>query len=62
MSDQEESDQLPEEGPGSQTHDDDSDAGARDEAEDSPGVPGDNEQSTGNPEAAGSEDPEEGES
>lgn len=51
----EESDQLPEEGPGGQVPDDTS----RDrDAEESPGVPGEDEQATGNPDAAGSEDPD----
>ena len=59
MSEHEESDQLPEEGPGSQVHDDDSGSGSRDDAEENAGVPGDDEQSTGNPGAAGSSDPDE---
>jgi hypothetical protein len=48
----EESDQLPEEGPPEQVPDD---AGgpARDAAEDSPGVPGEEDTATGNPDAAG---------
>jgi hypothetical protein len=50
MSEREGSDQAPE---------DDGRAGAREGAEDSAGVPDDDEQSTGNPEAAGSSDPEE---
>ena len=51
----EESDQLPEEGPSEQVPDD---AGgrARDEAEESPGVPGEEGTATGNPDAAGSEE------
>jgi hypothetical protein len=51
----EESDQLPEEGPPEQVHDD---AGgpARDEAEENPGVPGEEGTATGNPDAAGSEE------
>jgi hypothetical protein len=53
----EESDQLPEEGPAGQVPDDDGGA-ARDEAEDSPGVPDEEETGTGNPAAAGAEDPE----
>ena len=56
MSEHEESDQLPEEGPGSQVPDDDSGAGSRDDAEKSPGVPGDDDQATGNPDAAGTEE------
>lgn len=51
-----ESDQLPEEGPSEQVPDD-AGGSARDEAEDSPGVPGDEETATGNPAAAGAEDP-----
>ena len=50
-----ESDQLPEEGPSEQVPDD---AGgpAREEAEESPGVPGEDGTATGNPDAAGSEE------
>lgn len=48
----EESDQLPEEGPSEQVVDDDPGA-ARDDAEDSPGVPGEGGQATGNPANAG---------
>jgi hypothetical protein len=55
----EESDQLPEEGPPGQVHDDEGGA-ARDAAESSPGVPGEEDTSTGNPGAAGAEDPEPG--
>jgi hypothetical protein len=58
MTEREESDQLPEEGPGGQVPDDDSGSGSRDDAEENPGVPGDDEQATGNPDAAGSEDPD----
>ena len=58
MTEHEESDQLPEEGPGGQVPDDDSGSGARDGAEENPGVPGDDDQSTGNPDAAGSDDPD----
>jgi hypothetical protein len=55
----EESDQLPEEGPEQQVPEDDADE-ARDDAEGSPGVPGEeDETSTGNPDAAGSEEPDE---
>jgi hypothetical protein len=57
----EESDQLPEEGPARQVADDDAGQGARDEAEESPGVPGEEETATGHPSAAGAEDPDEGE-
>jgi hypothetical protein len=53
----EESDQMPEEGPGQQVPEDD-DSSSRDEAEENPGVPGEDDQSTGNPDAAGSEDPD----
>jgi hypothetical protein len=55
----EESDQLPEDAPSRQVPDDDSGGDSREQAEGSAGVPGEDEQSTGNPEAAGSEDPEE---
>jgi hypothetical protein len=55
----EESDQLPEEGPSQQVPDDDRDEGARDEAERTPGVPHEDETATGNPDAAGAEDPDE---
>jgi hypothetical protein len=50
----EESDQLPEEAPAEQVQ---ADAGgeARSEATDSPGVPGEEETATGNPDAAGSD-------
>jgi hypothetical protein len=51
----EESDQLPEEGPAEQVPDDDADAG-RDEADENPGAQGEDEQATGNPDAAGSEE------
>jgi hypothetical protein len=54
----EESDQLPEEGPGGQVYDDDGGAG-RDQDEQGAGVPGENEETgTGNPDAAGVEDPD----
>jgi hypothetical protein len=55
----EESDQVPEEGPAGQVPDDDGDA-ARDEAERSPGVPGEDETATGNPAAAGVEEQDSG--
>jgi hypothetical protein len=55
----EESDQLPEEGPAQQVPEDDADEGPREEAEQSAGVPGEEETSTGNPAAAGAEDPDE---
>jgi len=47
----EQSDQLPEEGPAGATHDD----GADEHGTDNPGVPGEEETSTGNPDAAGAE-------
>jgi hypothetical protein len=53
----EESDQLPEEGPAGQVPDDAGGGDARDEAEQSPGVPGEEETATGNPDAAGAEEP-----
>jgi hypothetical protein len=56
----EESDQLPEEAPPDQVADD-AGGNARDEAEKSPGVPGEEETATGNPDAAGAEEPESGE-
>lgn len=59
MIDREESDQLPEEGHPEEVPDDDGRAGAREGAEESPGVPGEDEQATGNPDAAGSSDPDE---
>jgi hypothetical protein len=55
----EESDQLPEEAPPDQVPDD-SGGEARDEAERSPGVPGEEETATGNPAAAGAEEPDSG--
>jgi hypothetical protein len=48
------SDQLPEEGPEGQTPEDDS----GEHGTDSPGVPGEEETATGNPAAAGAEDPD----
>lgn len=51
-----ESDQLPEEGPAEQVPDDTGGA-ARPEGEDSPGVPGEEGTATGNPDAAGSDEP-----
>jgi hypothetical protein len=54
----EESDQLPEEGPGEQVPDDQP-GEARGGARQTPGVPGEDEKATGNPDAAGSEDPDE---
>jgi hypothetical protein len=52
-----ESDQMPEEGPAQQVPDD-TDDDSRDEADENPGVPGEDEQATGNPDAAGSSDPD----
>jgi hypothetical protein len=52
-----ESDQLPEEGPPEQVPDDTGRA-VREEAEQSPGVPGEEETATGNPAAAGAEEPD----
>ena len=48
----EESDQLPEEGPGQQVVDDDG-SGGRDDADENAGVPGEEGQQTGNPANAG---------
>jgi len=57
----EESDQLPEEQPGEAVPDDAGGQGdARGAASENPGVPGEDEQATGNPAAAGSEDPDSG--
>jgi hypothetical protein len=55
----EESDQLPEEAPPDQVPDDSAGA-VRDEAERSPGVPGEEGTATGNPDAAGAEEPDRG--
>ena len=46
MSEREESDQLPEEGPAPQVPDDEQ-GDAREDAEDTPGVPGEEERGTG---------------
>ena len=54
----EESDQLPEDAPTEVVPDDDGEGAARDEAEQTPGVPGEEETATGNPDAAGAEDPD----
>jgi hypothetical protein len=51
-----ESDQLPEEGPAEQVPDD---TGSKREHDDSPGTPGDEGTATGNPGAAGSDEPDE---
>jgi hypothetical protein len=56
----EESDQLPEEAPPEQVPEDAGGA-ARPEADRSPGVPGEEETATGNPAAAGAEEPDSGE-
>jgi hypothetical protein len=56
----EESDQLPEEAPSDQVPDD-AGGSVRDEAESSPGVPGEEDTATGNPDAAGAEEPDAGE-
>jgi hypothetical protein len=53
----EESDQLPEEGPPEQVEDD-ARGPAREEAEENPGVPGEEETATGNPGAAGADEPD----
>jgi hypothetical protein len=58
MESREESDQLPEEGPEQQVPEDE-EGESRNEAERTPGVPGEEEQGTGNPDAAGSSEPEE---
>ena len=55
----EESDQRPEEAPPDQVPDDAAGA-ARDEAQESPGVPGEEDTATGNPAAAGAEEPDSG--
>jgi hypothetical protein len=55
MSEREESDQLPEEAPSEQVPEDDP-GGDREDANENAGVPGEDEQSTGNPDAAGSEE------
>jgi hypothetical protein len=54
----EESDQLPEDAPPEVVPDDDAGGGARDAAQRSPGVPGEEETATGNPDAAGAEHPD----
>jgi hypothetical protein len=59
VSEREESDQLPEEGPEQQVPDDT--PGDREDAERAAGVPGEEATGTGNPDAAGTEDPEEDE-
>jgi hypothetical protein len=57
MQGHEESDQRPEDAPGGQVPEDD-ESESREQADENPGVPGEDEQSTGNPDAAGSEEPE----
>lgn len=52
----EESDQLPEDAPTEVVPDDDGEGAARDSAEQSPGVPGEEETATGNPDAAGADE------
>jgi hypothetical protein len=54
----EESDQLPEDAPTEVVPEDDGEGAARDEAEQTPGVPGEEQTATGNPDAAGAEDPD----
>ena len=54
----EESDQLPEDAPSEAVPDDDGDGSAREQAESSPGTPGDDDTATGNPDAAGAADPD----
>ena len=56
MSERQESDQLPEEGPEQQVPDDD--GADREDADRNAGVPGEEETGTGNPDAAGAEDPD----
>ena len=55
MSEREKSDQLPEEGPSEQVPDDEP-SDDREDANENAGVPGEDEQATGNPDAAGSEE------
>ena len=52
----EESHQLPEDAPSEVVPDDDGEGAARDQAESSPGTPGDEDTATGNPDAAGADD------
>ena len=59
MSERKESDQLPEQGPEEQVPDDDSDS--REDTGRNAGVPGEEATGTGNPDAAGTEDPDSGE-
>jgi hypothetical protein len=55
----EESDQRPEDGPPDQVPDD-APGAVRDEAQESPGVPGEEDTATGNPAAARAEEPDPG--
>ena len=55
MIERDESDQLPEEGPSEQVPEDETGA-ERNDADETPGVPGEDEQGTGNPDAAGSDE------
>jgi hypothetical protein len=55
MIETEESDQLPEDAPSEVVPEDDPDA-AREEARENPGVPGEEETSTGNPDNAGADE------
>jgi hypothetical protein len=57
MEKHEESDQLPEDAPPGQVEEDTAGA-SREDAEETPGVPGEEETSTGNPDAAGAEEPD----
>ena len=59
MSERQESDQLPEQGPEEQVPDDDS--GSREDRGRSAGVPGEEDTGTGNPDAAGAEEPDDSE-
>jgi hypothetical protein len=54
----EESDQLPEDAPSEVVPEDSTRGPARDEAKRNPGVPGEEGTATGNPDAAGAEDPD----
>jgi len=58
VAEREESDQLPEEGPESQVHEDEGQGGSREDAEEQAGTPGqegqeDDGQASGNPKSAG---------
>ena len=59
MSERQESDQLPEQGPEQQVPDDA--GGSREDADRNAGVPGEEETGTGNPDAAGAEEPDDDE-